>query len=96
MMMMRLPGMPLGMLGDRLHKWIPDLPPSSAGGPVRNVVRGGLCSPPPPMLLPPIKPPPSQHCHFLEPSCAPKLCSVIGGGMKHISWVSNLDLLLAH
>lgn len=32
MMLMRLPGMPLGWLGDRVHEIIPDLPPSSMAG----------------------------------------------------------------
>lgn len=32
MMMMRLPGMPLGLLGDYAHNAIPDLPPSSMHG----------------------------------------------------------------
>lgn len=35
LMVFRLPGMPLGLLGDVLHKWIPDLPPSSMQGQVR-------------------------------------------------------------
>jgi hypothetical protein len=61
MMLNRLPGMPLGLLGNKLHHLFPDLPPASMGG---------------------------QACHYLESSCAPKLCSVTGGGLGHISWVS--------
>ncbi|KAI8470820.1 MAG: hypothetical protein J3K34DRAFT_419078 [Monoraphidium minutum] len=32
MMLLRLPGMPLGWLGDRVHHLIPDFPPSSMAG----------------------------------------------------------------
>lgn len=63
MMLNRLPGMPLGMLGDRIHTIIPDFPPSSMGG---------------------------QACHYLESSCSPKMCSVTGGGLGHISWAVPL------
>lgn len=32
LMLFRLPGMPLGLLGDKMNKWLPDLPPSSMHG----------------------------------------------------------------
>lgn len=59
MMLFRLPGMPLGRLGDKLNKWVPDLPTSDMYG---------------------------KACHGLEASCGPKLCSITGGSMGHISW----------
>ncbi|KAI8475964.1 MAG: hypothetical protein J3K34DRAFT_402509 [Monoraphidium minutum] len=44
MMLFRLPGMPLGYLGDLLHKYIPDLPPSSMHGQACHFMEAS-CSP---------------------------------------------------
>lgn len=41
MMLFRLPGMPLGYLGDLLNKWVPDLPTSDMHGKVRRGGWGG-------------------------------------------------------
>jgi len=56
---MRTPLLPIGRLGDVLHKYIPDLPPSSMYG---------------------------QACHYMEPFCGEKLCSITGKAWGHISW----------